>query len=238
MRALVAACLLVALGAGGAHAQDSAADRLRDALRKSTVELRALQDQQGALQAELDQTKQQRDALQKQVEELQAHPAAPPAPEAPKVSEDELNQLRTALKEAQAQNAALQAGLSKWQSAYNEAAGVARAKDAEAQARGREARATDQKLGFCKTANTRLIGVANDILHLYRTQDFRSLLIGSYEPLLGLKKVELENVVQDYEDKIADGRYYGNETPAAQSQPAAQSPSQPATPARPAGAKR
>ena len=48
--------------------------------------------------------------------------------------------------------------------------------------------------------------MANDILHLYQTQGFRSLLLGSYEPLLGLKKVELENLVQHYEDRIEDQR--------------------------------
>jgi hypothetical protein len=33
------------------------------------------------------------------------------------------------------------------------------------------------------------------------------LLLSSYEPLLGLKKVELENTIQDYEDKILDQKY-------------------------------
>jgi len=33
------------------------------------------------------------------------------------------------------------------------------------------------------------------------------LLLLSYEPLLGLKKVELENTIQDYEDKILDQKY-------------------------------
>jgi hypothetical protein len=46
---------------------------------------------------------------------------------------------------------------------------------------------------------------------LYRTQSFRTLLIGSYEPLLGLKEVELQNTIQDYEDRILAHRMYGNE---------------------------
>ena len=32
--------------------------------------------------------------------------------------------------------------------------------------------------------------------------------MGSFEPVLGLKKVELENLVQDYEDKIYDLRIF------------------------------
>jgi len=42
---------------------------------------------------------------------------------------------------------------------------------------------------------------------LYQSQSFRSLLLSSYEPVLGLKKVELENTIQDYEDKILEHKY-------------------------------
>jgi hypothetical protein len=70
---------------------------------------------------------------------------------------------------------------------------------------------SDAKLGIATAENGKLVGIANDILHLYRTQGFRSILLGSYEPLLGLKQVELQNMVQDYEDRILAQKYYGNE---------------------------
>ncbi len=56
----------------------------------------------------------------------------------------------------------------------------------------------------CRSLNTRLLTVAHDILHLYESQSFRALLVRSYEPLLGLWRVELENLVQDMDEKIRD----------------------------------
>jgi chromosome segregation ATPase len=54
----------------------------------------------------------------------------------------------------------------------------------------------------CQAQNQKLAATAEDILHLYQTQSFRSILLGSYEPILGLDRVKLENIVQDYDDKI------------------------------------
>jgi len=59
--------------------------------------------------------------------------------------------------------------------------------------------------------------VASDILHRYRTPKFRAIIAGSWEPLLGFKQVELENLVQDNEDCILDQRYHPGEQPPAAS---------------------
>jgi hypothetical protein len=93
--------------------------------------------------------------------------------------------------------------------------------------------AADSQLGTCKTANARLIAVAQDILHLYQTRGFRALVLGSYEPVLGLRKVELENTVQDYEDKIRDQQYVPGTPPAADAgRPPASAATQPPANAR------
>lgn len=54
---------------------------------------------------------------------------------------------------------------------------------------------------------------ANEILHLYGTHGFRNLLFESYEPILELKRVKLENLVQDYEDAIRDQEHVPAATP-------------------------
>ncbi|HVC59320.1 MAG TPA: hypothetical protein VND19_03005 [Acetobacteraceae bacterium] len=186
------------LAAGPARAQDATGEaRLREALRQTTMELRSLQDGQAALNAQLDQLRHERDSLQQQLEAAKNAPRPPDA---------ELGQLRDAVAALQQQNSALQAGLQKWQAGYQQAATLARAKYAESRRLGGELQQQTAKLGICTTTNGKLIAVANGILHLYRTQDFRSLLLESYEPLIGFKKVELENLVQDYEDKIDDQR--------------------------------
>lgn len=188
------------------RAQDSTGEaRLREALRQTTIQLRALQDSQAALAAQLDQAKRERDALKQQLDAAKSAPSAP---------DPQVAQLRDAVTALQQQNAALQQGLQKWQAAYQQAADLARSKDAESRRLDAELRQRSSALTACTEANGKLIAVANDILHLYHTQSFRSLLLGSYEPLLGFKKVELENLVHDYEDKIADQQLQPGAPPA------------------------
>lgn len=202
--------LLLILGmllvAGRAEAQDSEADHLRDALRHVTVDLRASQDQNATLQAQLDDATRQKTILQQQVDALNAKLAATQAPAA-RPAGPSPDQLRAAASQSAAQAASLRSALAKWQSAYQQAAEIARAKDAESRTLAGTSKATASQLASCKDANTRLIGVANDILHLYRTQDFHQILVWSYEPLIGFDQVKLQNIVQDYEDKIRGAAY-------------------------------
>jgi hypothetical protein len=205
---------LLALGVwcAPALAQDSPEARLREMLRRTTADLRAAQDSQAAGQALLEQEKQKSAALQKQVDDLNAHPVEPAKPS---MSEEAIAQMQADLKSARAQVTALQTGLKQWQDAYQKAAELARAKDAESKAAAAHAVEEDREAAVCAVANTKLERVANDILLLYRSQDFRSLLLSSYEPLLGLKKVDLENTIQDYQDKILDQKYWPGRQPAA-----------------------
>jgi chromosome segregation ATPase len=197
------ACLILALAAAGqAHAQSNE-DRLRDALRQSVAEMRAAQDQAAQAQADLQKAQQDRAAMQAQLDAAnaklaQAKPAAPPA---------DLARLNDALAASKQQSAALQASLAKYQSAYQGLAAQAQAQDAQGQTVSRGLKSQTQALATCKAENKQLTGVAEDILHLYLTQDFRGLLIRSYEPLIGTAKVRLENLVQDYDDKIHNQEY-------------------------------
>jgi hypothetical protein len=219
---------LAILATHAAAQSGSQEDRLRDALRKTTVDLRAAQDTQVALQASLDQAQKERDALQQQVVQLTAQiaqrPAEPapaaPAPATPPQPTAEEQQLRAAVDALKRQNADLAAGVKKWQAAYQQAASVAQAKDAESRQLAAANKIVEATLDVCTGKNTRLLAVANDILHLYRQQDFKSLLLMSYEPLLGYKKVELENIVQDNEDRVRAQKYYPGEQPQVTQTPA------------------
>jgi predicted nucleic acid-binding Zn-ribbon protein len=202
-----AAALLTLLLPTAAIADDET-DHLRDALRHVTIDLRAAQDAQTTLQASLDEANKQKTLLQQQVAALTAKAAATPAaPIAPVVPPAELQQLRAQVAAARSQNAALRGGLQKWQGAYQQAATIAQQKDLEARNLTGTGKAQAQQLATCRAENVKLTGVANDILHLYKSQGFRSILIGSYEPLIGFDQVKLENIVQDYEDKIRAQAY-------------------------------
>jgi hypothetical protein len=88
-------------------------------------------------------------------------------------------------------------------------------------------------LGVCQAKNPKLIAVAQDILHLYQTPHFRSRARGNRDAVLGFKRVELENILQDNEDRILDQKYYPGERPP-QVKLVGARPSASATPSAPA----
>jgi hypothetical protein len=183
-----------------ARAQDAALDdKLRDLLHQTTEQLRAAQDSQATLQAQLDAMTRQRDALQSQLADLQAKPAAPT------VTPQQVAALKAAMAQAASARAALaqqQAGLDKWQKAYADAAAIARDRDAADRRDGAALKIARTQLGICKAENAKLIDIATGILHLYQTPQWNRLLIANHDHLLGFARVRLENEVQDYEDKI------------------------------------
>jgi septal ring factor EnvC (AmiA/AmiB activator) len=187
------------------RADDSPEDRLRAALRQSVTEMRAAQDQASQAQAQLAQaqsdltsTKAQLDAANAKLAELGGKQAAKP---------EELKALQTQLAAAQQQNAALTQGLSKFQSAVQQAQGLAREKDIDSQRAKAGLAANTKALETCKATNAHLIDVSEQVLHLYQDRSFIWVLRKSYEPLIGAAKVDLQNIVQDYDDKIRDQTY-------------------------------
>ncbi len=207
----MALTMLGLLGLHAAAAQDtSVEDRLRDALRQSTADLRTAQDNQTSLQAQVDQLTKQVAQLQAQTQQQAATPAAPPA------DQDALKQEVATL---QQQNTQLQAGAQRWQTAYQQAATIARAKDLQARQETASSTSAQTQLSACIQENTQLISTANSILNLYQTQSFQSLLVKSYEPLVGQWQLKLENIVQDYQEKINAQVYYPPATAPGASQP-------------------
>src|SRR5271156_4178964 len=103
--------LLLLLAVGHAQAQSTTEDRLRDAVKKLTGDLRATQDALAPLQAQLDAMTKQRDALQTQLDAAKAQLAQVPA--TPVVDEEQVKKLQAELEAAHKDNAALQAALAK-----------------------------------------------------------------------------------------------------------------------------
>ncbi len=83
----------------------------------------------------------------------------------------------------------------------------------EAQQGGASAKDTGDKLAACRTANGQMLKVGQEVLHLYEDQHFLSMVLQSYEPLLGRKRVELETLVQDYDDKLRDAAFIPGQEP-------------------------
>lgn len=65
-------------------------------------------------------------------------------------------------------------------------------------------------LAVCRANNAKLLATGHDILHLYESESFRSLLLRSYEPALGFWRAELENIVQDNDDRLRNLEVFSN----------------------------
>jgi chromosome segregation ATPase len=169
----------------------SETDRLREALRSATVQLRSLEDQRAALQAKQAEAERQRDLLQKQVDGYKAQ--VKDAEQAYQKAVDDFNQRLGERDDA----------LEKWKAAYEEAATVARAKDAERAKFEGEATALKASNKSCEAKNGQLAKVSGEMLTKLNSTNLLEFF-AAREPLIGVKRVELQNMLQDYHDKIQE----------------------------------
>jgi len=184
------------------HAQESTEVRMRDALRQSVTEMRAAQDQAAQAAADLQKAQAEKAALQAQLDAANAKLAAAPA-----IKPADLEALKAQLQAAQQAGSSLQQLNAKLQANLESANTAAQAKDDQNRKAEAQLKTLQSSFSACKSANGKLIGVSEDVLHLYESQSFRSLLLKSYEPVLGLAKIRLENIIQQYDDKIQDQAY-------------------------------
>jgi chromosome segregation ATPase len=184
--------LLVAVAAycGEARA-DAETDRLREALRSATMQARQLEDQRAASQAKLADAEKEKGALKAQIDAAKAE--ARRLEKQHREAVDEFNQRLTERDET----------LEKWKAAYEEAANVARAKDAERAKFEGEATAYKASTKSCQAKNVQLISEGKEILNRYKKLTLGGALVAT-EPLTGLGRTDAQNFLQDYTDKLLD----------------------------------
>jgi septal ring factor EnvC (AmiA/AmiB activator) len=196
--------LAILLGSHMALAQESVEDRMRDALRQSVAEMRAAQDQAAQAQADLQKAQAEKAALQSQLDAANARLAAAPA-----IKPADLDALKAQLQAAQQAAAGLQHVNAGLQSKLESQAASAQARDEQSRKTAAALNGVQSAFAACKAANAKLVDVSEDVLHLYESQDFRAVLLKSYEPVLGLARVKLQNIVQQYDDRINAQDYIG-----------------------------
>jgi len=184
--------LLVLLLSSAPKVADSPEARLRDALRSTTAQLRALEDQRAGWQAKEAQH-------QKDLEALRAELAAAKKTRSDASREKDL--ARRLAEQAQA-NAALTQSLGQCQGAARDLEQAKRTREGELKAR---LEVVSTRATACEAKNARMYRVSKDVLDWLSNLGVGTALLAR-EPFLGLKRVELENVAQDYADKLLDER--------------------------------
>lgn len=192
------AVLAAMLSASSVLAADTPEARLREALHRTTEELRDAQDQIARLQA-----KEAEDQRQIQTLTAQASEQKTQASSGQKEGEQARRAAEAAEREMKQRVGEAQAIVDKWQSAYNQAAAVAKSRDeAAAHFQALNAQLTE-RTGLCEMKNTHLFDLANEILDKFGSKGFVEGF-SRMEPFTQLKRVQLETIVQDYQDKIHD----------------------------------
>jgi chromosome segregation ATPase len=186
----IALVVVVSMSGGGARA-DTETDRLREALRSATAQTRQLEDQRAALQAKVAGADREIAAMKAQVDAAKAE-----------VRQVEKQQ-REAIEEFNKRLAERDETLEKWKSAYEEAATVARTKDAERAKFEGEANTYKASLKGCQAKNSQMFKAGNELLHEYRAVTIGDTIVAR-EPVLGLRRVEIQNKLQDTNDKLLD----------------------------------
>ncbi|MGJ4944849.1 hypothetical protein ACQR1W_30095 [Bradyrhizobium sp. HKCCYLS1011] len=170
---------------------ETEADKLREALRAATLQTRQLEDQRAQLQAKLAEAEREKAAAKVQIEAAKAE-----------VRQVE-KQHREAVEEFNRRLAERDETLEKWKSAYEEAANVARDRDAARAKFESEATAYKASTKGCVAKNTQLIKAGQELLGRYQGVTIGDTLVAR-EPVLGLRRVEIQNGIQDTNDKFLD----------------------------------
>jgi chromosome segregation ATPase len=189
-RYLIITSVIIAILPVSARA-DSETDRLRDALRTAIAQTRALEDERAALQAKIAQEEKDKATLKTQVDAAKAR-----ATQLDKEYRQAVLDFNGRLEE---RNKTLE----KWKDAYEEAATVARTKDAERAKFEGESKTYKESTQVCTAKNLKLIQVGQQIIAKYDGVTIGDIMVAK-EPVFAFRRVEIQNWEQDQADKLIE----------------------------------
>lgn len=191
-----------------ASAQDDAAlaqakaneQRLRDTLRTTTQQLRAVEAEKATLLAGQTERDEKIAAL-----EARAARMAQDLNDEKAAADKSRAELQALVLKGEQETARLNATLAKWKAAYTQAADVAKKTEAERARLNSANIALERKAEDRARQNLELYKTGRDILQRYA--DFGlGRAIAAREPFTGIARARLEEQVQDYADKLEDSK--------------------------------
>jgi chromosome segregation ATPase len=167
-------------------------DRLRDQLRAQMNQVQQLQDQLASLQAAKTAAEKERDDLKAQLAAAKAQSARPS------------HSAADVRKEAELESQVMQ-----FKDAAKQATGTVQQAQADRDKAQKSLDDLQKKVAVCEDKNTRLFKTGSDILNAYQNFDMGDA-IGANEPFIGIKRVELENEAQGFDDRLHQDKYDPN----------------------------
>jgi chromosome segregation ATPase len=191
-RPLVVITVICLLFAGNARAAEDA--RLKETLRNLTLRLRSAETERNNLLSEKAQFEQEKKTLTAKADALVKQAAADKA---------EIDTLTAKAGDQEKELLETKESLGKWKTAYEQLVATAQKSEAARVKLAGESIILKRKLEDRERKNAELFKLGNEILTRYEKFGLGDALAAK-EPFTGLARVKLENLVQDYQDKIAD----------------------------------
>jgi chromosome segregation ATPase len=190
-RPLVVFILTCLLFAGNARADDA---RLKETLRNLTLRLRSSETERNNLLSEKAQFDQEKKTLTARADALTKQAAA---------DKEQIDTLTTKAGAQEKELLETKESLTKWKTAYEQLVANAQKSEAARAKLAGESIVLKRKLEDRERKNAELFKLGNEILTRYEKFGLGEAL-AAREPFTGLARVKLENLVQDYQDKMTD----------------------------------
>jgi len=175
---------------------DPVVDRMRDQLRQTVTQMRQLEDENLALKAKLASAS--------------TATAAPVVKVVTKDNSAELLKLRANAQREQERASALQKQVDElnqqnqqMQAYINQVKGLLANQQQSVLALNEKTTQAENKQKICEQSNQDLVEIGQEILKNYQQQNFWQAM-RKHEPVLGLYQVKIDNILQGYQQKIAD----------------------------------
>ncbi len=196
--------------------QATTESRLRDALRNTMQQLQDAQGQVATLQATQAQSDKDNADLKAKVDALTAQIAslAKQSADDQAASDKTIADLKSQNGELTAQIAKLNEALAAWEKDDKEYIQLAKDKEEARAHMAVQVVLLQRTVDDRETKNLALYNLGNEILTRYEKFSLGDAL-GAKEPFTGLARVKLQELVQDYKDKISDQRVSPGQPPPA-----------------------
>jgi hypothetical protein len=182
-----------------ARAADANGDaRLKDALRKTMLQLRTAEADRAALQASQTELEAKNKAQAIQVETLTKQCAKD------KVAADKtIGDLKAKLEAQTIEIAKLNETVNQWRASQKQAADLAASKEAQRAKLAEEGVVLKRQIADQQTKNYEMYKLGMEVVKRYERFGLGEALLAR-EPFTGNTKVKFQNLIQDYSDKLAD----------------------------------
>ncbi len=235
---LLCVVVLALLPPGAGRADDAAQatteSRLREALRSTMLQLRDAQGQAATLQASQAQSDKDNADLKAKIDALNSEITAlnKQSTDDKAASNKALADLKSKNSELTAQIAKLNQAVAAWEKDDKEYVELSKEKEAARAQLAAQVIMLQRVVDDRETKNLALFTLGNEILTRYEKFSLGDALAAK-EPFTGLARVKLQELVQDYKDKISDQRVTPGQAPATAAETKQPAPG----PAAPAGKK-